>query len=317
MSNPQALALANSYKDTVASIATLASSGILPLLDSLEGASFLQLTRELRPAMLELGEQFAWVSAEASVAYYDELRTVFPPKDAEEYKARFLFNPLQHTERLRNEIAYTFNDVPSAKSYDAVKSSVVATVQDGVKKASFSNMVENIKKDKALVVITYMPSTKACRFCRSIISQGRTNYRWTEGDSAYGGSGFMAAVYRNGNQFHKRCACTPVPRFVSSQGEGDYDTKGQEGFNKDFKTAAKQADKLGVSMDTPKQAMQVMRSYEDSYRIPKGKVERVKAEAWGRIVGPKWNATEKELLEMKALLASNDWKPFVLPKEQK
>lgn len=330
MSNAEALAIATSYKAAVEAAATAASSGILPLLDSLEGSSFLQFTREIRPAILELSDAFADLGTQLSMAYYDEIRGTFTPTDAKDYKAQYLLNPLAHREMTRNEVAHTFNSLQGSKDYNVARSAVAAVVGDSVKKASFSNTVENIRKDKALIIITYMPSAKACRFCRSIIAQGRTNYKWVQGDSAYGGSGFMASVYRRGSQFHKRCACTPVPRFVSSQSESVYDTRGQEAFTKDFKVAAKQADKLGVPMNTPRQVLDVMNSYQASYRevahqhlnaqrkIERWKTrERITDEDWKRIVGPKWGATDEDIYKMKQLLAQNNWKPFWLPRKEK
>lgn len=327
MSNPEALALANSYRDTVLSASILAAAGINPLLDNVEGLDFKAWTREVRPAMLEIGTQFAMMTSELSAAYYDEARTMFPPNDGNKYKAAMLINPKDNLSAYRDNIAYTFNSVGNARSYDAVKSNVFATMGDFVRKSSFDNMVENAKRDKSLVIITYVPSSKACRFCRSLIAMGRKSYRSVEGEPAYGGSAWMAAVFKNNSIFHKRCACTPMPRFVGN-GKHDYDTTGQEVFNKDFQTVTKQAEKLGMMFDKPQKLVSAMQMYQESYRMgtvrtyvdgkPKDVPtrKRVVDTEWKRIQGPKFDASEAELLKMKNAVAGNGGKPFKLPLDE-
>lgn len=314
MSNSDALLLASSYRDTVIAASQLAASGIIPLLEGLEGADFATWTRELRPAMLQVGEQFSGIAADAAIAYYDEMRSLFPPTDAGDYKAKVLANPAELLSLYRDNIAYTFNSVPTARSYEAVKSETLATVQDHVKRTSFSNMVENSKKDKALVIITYIPSAKACRFCRSIIA-GSRSYRRVGG----GGVDFMASIYARGSQFHKRCACTPVPRFVSSMSEEFYDTPRQVDFNNNFKKVVKQAETLSMPIGKPKEIMVAMDSYYKSIRAMKTPVfdevtEKVKVvDMRKNVIGPRYGASDDELLKIKNALAGNNFKPYIIP----
>lgn len=306
----KALLLATAYKHTVTATATLAASGIQPLLDNVQGFDFGPWTAAVRPALLELGSHFSTVSTAASVDFYDELRSQFPPTDGLAYTASVLIDANKADKAYRNQIAYTFNTVQQTPNYDTVKSNVMATLSDFVTKSSFDNMTANAHKDASHVTISYLPSGKCCNFCRALIAQAHRGY-WVKGDSAYGGSDWMASVFRRGSVFHPHCACTPIIQ-TDSMPSNAFNTPGQNTFNKDFHNVMSQAETLGVAYDNPSDLVVAMRIYQNSYDTTKNGTI-VRTANWSRIVGPKRGATQDELLAMKNQLAGNGGKSFVVP----